>query len=223
MTKAKIKHFLIAQLDATLNVIPSKTQVLEVKSKKEALVYFDKCDPSIPSILLNTEYEILKSHVIQKNQWQEVTYLHGYKVIFDCICNDHHQAEGEYGSWSADYSTTYNRIEKSTNHPDVVSTVDLTTSEGFLVWVNWGSGDSFGHASGKHYEALGIFETQEYAKDFIVWLEEITPIARKNYDNNKTYIYTKNGQIISFGYYLSWSGYFDSGVVFHIEQVGTIK
>lgn len=123
--------------------------------------------------------------------------------------NEHseHAAE-EYGSWSSSNTWSIERIvKKVTEYPDVASIHDLAAgSNALVVWVQWGSGDSFGHSSGAHAEAIGIFKDLDSAVSLQSQIRNWSGVK----DQSRAYSFkTPDGQVFESGW-APWAGYFET-------------
>lgn len=111
-------------------------------------------------------------------------------------------------------------MSKADEYPDIASSLQILPGEEcFVVWVQWGSGDSFGHGSGAYSEALGIFKDIESAKELADAAENLWNFeCGKPNEGGKGYsIDTSDGQHFQDGF-CSWRGYFDCLESVNIES-----
>jgi hypothetical protein len=155
----------------------------------------------------NTKAETLKEPVVP---------MFGYSVKLEQYCDHEEHSPEEYGSWSSSSSWTCDRMaRKVSEYPDVVSIFDFPVgSNALVVWVQWGSGDSFGHADGAYAECLGMFKDMDSASSLREQVEQWTR-STKGYDYEFT---TPDGQVFKSGF-APWIGYFDSLEAVNIEVV----
>ena len=140
----------------------------------------------------------------------------GYNVRIGRYCNHSEQAEEIYGSWSESYSNTFESISKcNDDFPDVTSIHNFSNGDiVYLVWIEWGSGDSVGHANGSNTESIGLFKTYEDA-------ESLAKNIRKHddVDNDNKFNWTsKEGEVVEYGF-APWFGYFESLDSINVESV----
>jgi len=116
-------------------------------------------------------------------------------------------------------------VRKTTEYPDVASIHDIPLGTNVLiVWAEWSSGDSFGHATNGSTEVLGLFLDMASAKALAdgikncnkkpyhySYRKETTPTS-DGYD-----IKTPDGQRFTCGF-ASWNGYFESLTDVHINN-----
>lgn len=147
----------------------------------------------------------------------------GYKVNIQQHCDHSERSEEEYGSWSESYSNSYESISKVANkqYADVYSTIDLDKQEGFLVWAEYSTGDSFGNSDRGSVEVLALFSSMAKALEFKKKLEDWT--AKKNdgaysgTDFDYNFKAKVDKQEIQF--HVPWLGYFEHLDSINIESI----
>ena len=134
--------------------------------------------------------------------------MFGYCVEMKSYC-DHSEHSGEqYGDWSESWSNDLgNKVKKidknSKNIADIASSLDIQLGKNaFVVWLEYSSGDSFGYATDKYTEVLGIFEDVNAARELQQFIENFK-------DGHEFSFTTSDGQTFKQGF-ASWTGYFDS-------------
>ena len=144
-----------------------------------------------------------------------------YKVKIDRHCVAEERSEEKYGSWSEEYLNSFVGVSKAEKFPDVNSPVDVAGgSTGFLVWVEYGYGDSFGYATFGQVEAVGILPTLEMAEALQKALEK-----SRHYPDEDRYSFThesKDGQIFHYKH-APWAGYFNKLERVHIEKISKLS
>lgn len=122
--------------------------------------------------------------------------------------NEHYEREDrEFGSWSATSTWDAPRTAKKvTEYPDVASIHDIPSgSNALIVWVQWGSGDSFGHETGAHAEVIGLFKDFDSAVALRTQIENWSSVR----DQSGGYKFkTPDGQVFESGW-APWAGYFE--------------
>jgi len=135
--------------------------------------------------------------------------MFGYSVDISSYCTHSHHSEEEYGDWSSSYDNTFLKVAKTDIHPDVVSVLDIGSGENcFVVWAEWGSGDSFGHADSSNVEALAIFTNEGVAQEFVRILDEGSEYTHE--------FSTSDGQ--HHRVHKGWVGHFETLDGIHIES-----
>ena len=137
--------------------------------------------------------------------------MFGYKVVLDKTTHYEYYSDEPYGEWGSDSDWQFSRVSKTDEYPDVASVLDISVGEEcYVVWVQWGSGDSFGHGSGAYAEALGVFKDKESAGQLAEAAENLCNYGLGKYtEKGMGYkITTKDGQTFQDGF-CSWRGYFD--------------
>lgn len=149
----------------------------------------------------------------------------GYDVKIDRYCEHSEYSDEQYGPWSESYSNSLKGVvTKSKEFPDVTSIHDVQPGTNVLiVWAEWSSGDSFGHADNGSTEVLGLFLDMASAKTLA---DGIKYGDKKGYHSQRTRnkpasdgydIKTPDGQRFTSGF-ASWNGYFESLTEVHIDS-----
>lgn len=113
----------------------------------------------------------------------------------------------------------FESIELNDKSPDVVSTVDLTQVTGYLVWLEYSYGDSFGYHRGGSTEAVAVVSTKEQAEELKEYLLNWTSTDKNTLNENYSLKYTTgDGQEIAY-VVVPWSDYFNTLGEVHIEEV----
>lgn len=135
---------------------------------------------------------------------------YGYKIPIGTDRLRYNSDGQQYGSWSAEsYHRLSDTITADSEYPDITAPFKFEEGEiGYVVWVIWSHGDSFGHHTRGSSEVVGLFKDAESAMELRNCLLDTGNYFKKNpeYAYN---IRTKDGQTFSAGY-ASWSGYFES-------------
>lgn len=152
----------------------------------------------------------------------------GFLVEFesDCIESERETDENgdyvQYGSWSEVYTNNIvPRVIKDPKFPDVTSTLDIERGEkAFVVWVEYSTGDSFGHSSRSGTEAIAIFKDYVVAKELADAIEGHKPDRDiSDWDNKyKLKLKTSDGQEFDI-YTGSWHDYFGGLDEVHVDEV----
>lgn len=130
--------------------------------------------------------------------------MYGYKVKLTQRTHSSDREAGEFGSWASVSTWHCNGVaEKVQEYPDITSSLDIPVgSNALVVWAQWGSGDSFGHAEGAYAECYGIFTDLDSA---VV----IQRLLENHREGDTCSITTPDGQMFSFGH-LPWHHYFET-------------
>jgi len=130
--------------------------------------------------------------------------MNGYKVKLDRCTYKETQAKEEFGSWSSSSTWTCDRmVHKVSEYPDIVSTLDIPSgSNALVVWAQWGSGDSFGHADGAEAQCYGIFTDLDNAT-------ALQQLLENHGEGTTCSITTQDGQTFSYSH-LPWHYYFET-------------
>lgn len=198
-----MRKYFVVTLNADLTIAEDKTEVITSYSRKDAIEQFHIAtkNGSEPMVLLDDRFKRIKTHQLTVSQVKSLQLFYGYKVSF---CSDF---VGEDGRNSV-YQVTFSDIAHTNDVPDVVSTVNLEPGEsGYLVWVNWSSGNSMSICENGSYESLAIFKTEEQAEAFTN--------AMSLSANEISYI--EDGQLF-YMTYPAWVGYFEQDAQFKIER-----
>lgn len=140
----------------------------------------------------------------------------GYKVEISRYCDFSEHSDEEYGPWSESYSNSFISIKKTEQFGDVFSSLDLDKTAGFLVWVEYSTGDSFGHAERGQVEVVAICKTQKGAKKLKEFIHSVSAEDSSEYRQKITI----DGQKLEI--YCPWLGFFDHLDEVHIQPVGSI-
>lgn len=149
----------------------------------------------------------------------------GYKVGIERHCDHSYYSEESYGDWHESYT---NRLENFAAHtdeyPDVASIHNIDAGQGALVvWIEWSSGDSFGHGDRNNAEVMGLFRDPESANFLKQQIESWTPNDKAKWDQAKSYHFkTPDGQEFQSGF-APWAGYFDTLESVNIDAVTVFK
>jgi len=138
--------------------------------------------------------------------------MFGYTVYLEQTNHISEREEAEWGSWSSDNSWDFRGVSKGGEYPDIASSLDIPAGEDcFVVWVQWSSGDSFGHSSGAYAEPIGIFKSIAAAHELADAVENLHNFeCGKMQKNGDGYIIdTSDGQHFEDNF-CSWRGYFES-------------
>lgn len=133
--------------------------------------------------------------------------MYGYKVDLRQTNLSSNYSDEQFGDWSRESSWELKGISKTKDHPDIVSSLDVKPGEQvFVVWVQWGSGDSFGFHHGAEAEGLAIFRDEAAARDFSGKVRRLKDEGR-NSCSFKIKIQATDGQLVEV--YAGWLGYFE--------------
>jgi hypothetical protein len=132
----------------------------------------------------------------------------GYKVDIEHRCFHSESSDEAYGKWREDWSNSFRTIRRMSptdSHPDAVAAEDFVPGEAvYVVWAEWTQADSFGSASNRGVDTLGVFRTREQAQG----LEKLARAA-KDYEPTP---------YLGLEYYFGdFKGYFDRLEAIHIE------
>lgn len=145
--------------------------------------------------------------------------IFAYNVNIQRYLDFSHRSEEAYGEWEESYSNSFVDCSKSTTkYAHVYSPVDIEKTGGYLVWVEYSQGDSFGRGIRSGTEIIALFQKKESAKklhDLILkWNNEPR-------DNDGNYKYSQKVLIEKqeITVFCPWSGYFESLDTVHIQKV----
>ena len=146
----------------------------------------------------------------------------GYLVKINNYCTHSEYEPEQFGSWYESYDNTFSHVSPSngiTDYPDVTSILQVKPGDKvFVVWLEYSSGDSFGHADRKYIETPAIFNNHEDAENLKKLIEDKKEDLDWRNENANHVLYNSNdGQKLNF--YASWTGYFDSLDNVYIEEV----
>jgi hypothetical protein len=141
----------------------------------------------------------------------------GYGVKIRSRCDHSERSDEQYGSWYESYTNRIgSAVQSQTEYPDVTSTYEITPGEdAWVVWVEYSTGDSFGHGDCNGTEVVGIFRKEDYhaAKSL---KEQIHRHAAADFASYR--FETSDGQVFESGC-APWSGYFERLDEVHIDRV----
>lgn len=147
--------------------------------------------------------------------------IFGYKVNIRQHCDHSERSDEEYSDWSESYSNSFYSISKTEEYADVYSPVDLDKQEGFLVWAEYSTGDSFGSSDRGSVEVLVLCSTLAKAEEFRKKLQDWTDKKRSGADSgtdwNWDFKATVEGQ--EFKMHIPWLGYFEHLDSINIESI----
>jgi hypothetical protein len=148
----------------------------------------------------------------------KITEKHfGYGVKIHSRCDHSERSDEQYGSWHESYTNSISaKVQSVTEYPDVVSTYEIAPgSEAWVVWVEYSTGDSFGHADRNGTEVIGIFSQDNFASAQVLQ----AGLEKQDAEDNHAYrIETPDGQVFESNW-APWSGYFEHLDTVHIDQV----
>ena len=138
---------------------------------------------------------------------------YGYKVTVESYCNESYHSGEQFGEWRESYSNHLKSIAaRDDKYPDVNSIHKIEPGQGALVvWIEWSTGDSFGHGDRSCTEIMGLFKDMVSAQSLKNQIESWSPNrkATKWEDTHSYHFKTPDGQEFTSGF-APWSGYFDS-------------
>lgn len=139
-----------------------------------------------------------------------------YSVDIERRCvRDYHSGE-KYGDWETEYDNTFKGITRSDKeYGDLESSLDIPDGTNvYVVWIEYSSGDSFGHGIRNDVDTFGVFTSREAASELA---RAIDNHNRKDHDYKPLKIKTSDGQ--QFDIYPSWLGYFERLDDVHVAEV----
>ena len=137
---------------------------------------------------------------------------YGYKVTMESYCNESYHSGEQFGEWRESYTNHLKSIaSRDDKYPDVNSIHKIEPGQGALVvWIEYSSGDSFGHADRKYTEIMGLFKDMESALSLKTQIESWNPRENKKWEEAHSYHFkTPDGQEFKSGF-APWSGHFES-------------
>jgi hypothetical protein len=150
---------------------------------------------------------------------------YGYNVTIHSVCDESYQSPEEWGEWYASYTNRMDSfIKHDSKYPDVNSIHNIKKGKiAYVVWIEWSSGDSFGHGDRCYTETIGLFKDMESAKSLQNQIETWIPNEKsKKWEDHYSYHFkTPDGQEFKSGF-APWSGYFDSLDSVNIDVVTVI-
>lgn len=146
--------------------------------------------------------------------------LFWYKTHLEKTCVHDERVNEPYGLWRREYENKFLGIEPvNGNHPDVVSTVNLLEKDGYLVWVEYSTGDSLGLAYCGGTEIIAVVSSFSSAQELKSALESWRPKNPNTGREKNDFAHkTEDGQTIKFGF-VPWCGYFERLESVHVERV----
>lgn len=143
--------------------------------------------------------------------------LFGYKIPVKSYCEHSEREDKQFGNWEESYSNSLNDTIKHTKeYPDVVSVHDFKPGEvAYVVWTEWSTGDSFGHADRSGTEVIGVFRNEADADVLRSHIESRAAYGSKDNGYN---VQTPDGQIFE-SVLAPWDGYFESLDSCHVGMV----
>jgi hypothetical protein len=145
--------------------------------------------------------------------------VHGYQVKISQYCDYSEHSEEEYGSWEESYSNSFESCTKTNSQfADVYSSVDTAKTGGYLVWVEYSTGDSFGHSDRGSVESIAIFEKAESAQQL---KNLITQWDQEYRRNEGKFEYSREVEIEGqkLKIFCPWTGYFEHLEEVHIQKI----
>jgi hypothetical protein len=141
--------------------------------------------------------------------------MNSYSVHIDRDCvHDFHDGK-EYGHWENEYVNTFQGVTKGDpkSYADIQSTLSFAEGDkGYVVWVEYSSGDSFGHGTRNDVSALAVFKDREAAGEFARAVE-----AHNTDEHGYTMkLITSDGQ--NHEVCASWCGYFEHLDEVHVDE-----
>lgn len=144
----------------------------------------------------------------------------GYEVDIETDCDRDVRQYGESKwdyEWSADCSNYFRAIYKDGS--DIASALDIPVGTPcFVVWVEYSTGDSFGHGYRDQHSVIAVFTDKQSAE---MLEKEILKNAKdyRTVGSPKAYSFkltTPDGQELEV--HESWNGYFESLDEVHVES-----
>lgn len=143
--------------------------------------------------------------------------MYHYRVNFDSRTVSETRGKGDFADWSRTNSNSFESVEVApANAYDAVkSNVNLVVSDGWLVWVETSSGDSFGSGTRTGTDAIGIFATKEAAMQCS---ERLEAHAADRSSSSSFSFASPDGNDVEIGY-APWSDYFGGLDEVHVQRV----
>lgn len=154
---------------------------------------------------------------------QPTVKMYGYQVEVESHCNESYRSPEQWGEWRESYSNHLKSIASHDNkYPNVTSIHNIEPGQmALVVWIEWSTGDSFGHGTRSGTEVIGLFQDMQSAQSLKQQIESWQP--NKQTDSwGEQYGYhftTPDGQEFKSGF-APWAGYFESLDEVHIDAVG---
>lgn len=149
--------------------------------------------------------------------------MFGYKVEINQYCTHSEYSNEQFGSWSVSYDNTFQHIRKkkgNEEYPDIVSSIDFAPGDQvYVVWLEYSTGDSFGHSYRGRVEPIAVFNNYKDAESLKKLIEK--PEFKENDLDKGIYIQlitfeSLDGQTLDIGA-SPWTGYFETLEEVHIE------
>lgn len=136
-----------------------------------------------------------------------------------------HREPEEYGSWSSEYQNKFNSVSLSdkSSYRSTSAFKDAKIGDVvFVVWAEYSTGDSFGHAASGSIDIIDVFSDVKLANALKNQLKTEGVIKdkygrEKRPDWQNSSIKYKNQDGIEITYNRSWLGYFESLDEIHIS------
>ena len=144
------------------------------------------------------------------------TTQHGYKVLINSVCEESQHSNEAYGDWYERFSNSFSYIRRDNNdkYPDVNSIHNIPVgAECVVVWLEYSSGDSFGHSDRGSTEVVGVFPYSGLG-DAQAVREAL--LGKANYKGYEFNFEAADGQTFHYGFAL-WRGYFETLDEVHVE------
>ena len=120
--------------------------------------------------------------------------------------------------WSEKYENSFDSIQMTQSSPDVVSTIDLYEAEGYLVWLDYTTGDSFGSAERGSTECVAILSTMAAAEELKDYLKLWSPDTLGWEQKENFHFETQDGQRVEYKT-SPWGGFEECLCDVYIEKV----
>jgi hypothetical protein len=134
----------------------------------------------------------------------------GYRAIFDRTLLEETVPEERFGDWYESYSNRLDSVELVGSSIDAISNVIVDPGETVIaVWLEYSTGDSFGHGDKNSVQLCGVFKEHKSAEELAAFLSSTTGSGT---------CHTSDGQIFEYKYF-PWQGYFETLEEVHVETV----
>lgn len=146
-----------------------------------------------------------------------MTQLYEYHIDMSCHTDTNYQegdAEYDY-SWSSDTSIIIHGVNlldsKKTNSTVISTQVFEEGDRAYMVFVAWGSGDSFGHSTNTDHTAVHLFKDKTLAELLIAQIKYDYITNGDNYHYQSSFIeYLADDNSMHKLPTYAWKGYFES-------------
>lgn len=148
-----------------------------------------------------------------------MTQLYEYKLDMHTHTNSYREeGTGNYdNSWSDDTSIDIFGVLSLNNKRNDLSQTVVSTQKfergdkAYMVFIAWGTGDSFGHSSNSDYIAVHLFKDKTLAELLIAQIkyDYITQANKYDYENSFIEYLTDDNSMHKLPTY-AWKGYFES-------------